>query len=142
MKNFTRIILSAFTLILLCTTIANAQQIICVDRDGSFESPDIYTDDWQYIQPALDALGYTYDYIEVQDLTLDGPDATTMANYDMALWFTGEVWSDGATITGNDEFNMLLYLQVNGGKLLLSAQDYLLRQIRCCRNLFPGKFPI
>ncbi len=141
MKNFTRFIFSALTLILFSTTLINAQQIICVDRDGSFQYPDIFTDDWQYLQPALDALGYTYDYVEVQDLALDGPDATTMANYDIAFWFTGEVWSNGETITDNDEFSLLLYLTVNGGKLLLSSQDYLYDKYSGAGTFSSGSFP-
>jgi len=122
MKNLLRLFTLSIIFLMMTANFGIAQQIICVDRDGSFQYPDDFTDDWQYLQPVLDALGYTYDYVEVTDLANDGPDGATMAPYNIAFWFTGEVWSDGETLTDNDEYEILLYLTLYGGNLLLSAQ--------------------
>jgi len=73
----------------------------------------------------MDALGYDYDYYEVEDLTQDGPDLETMTEYSMIFWFTGEAWTGGETMTVNDESNLTQYLLGYNGTLLLSAQDYL-----------------
>ncbi len=119
----------------------NAQSILCVDRDGSFEAVGVYADDWQYLQPSLDELGYDYDYFEVEDLTQDGPDEATMSAYSMVFWFTGEAWTGSETMTINDEFNLLLYLQLDGGTLLLSSQDYLWDRYQDYGTFTTGMFP-
>jgi hypothetical protein len=129
------------TLFLMMASLSFAQQIIVVDRDGSFYAPDDYTDVWPFYQPVLDSLGFTYTYIDIEDPTFDGPDAVTMSAYNMAFWFTGEVWSDAATLTDNDEFNIMMYLTVYGGNLLLSAQDYLWDKYGSAGTLAPGTFP-
>ena len=141
MKIFTKSMALLIVLFFAATNFINAQSILCVDRDGSFEAPDALTDDWQFLQPALDELGYDYDYFEVEDLTLDGPDEATMAEYSMVFWFTGEAWSGGGTMTVNDEFNLLLYLQLDGGTLLLSAQDYLWDRYPDFGTFTTGMFP-
>jgi len=139
MRNFT--FFATFFLAGLLTFNSNSQSILCVDRDGSFEAVDVYTDDWQFLQPAMDALGYPYTYFEVQDLTQNGPDLTTMNQYDIIFWFTGEAWTDSETMTNDDEFNLLLYLTLNNGKLLLSAQDYLYDRYSSAGTFDPGSFP-
>ena len=141
MKNFTLLSFVLMFFAILLVNPANTQSILCVDRDGSFESPDSFTDDWQFLQPALDAGGFTYDLIEIEDLTQNGPDATTMAQYDIVFWFTGETWEAPDPMTIDDEFNLLLYLTVNGGKLLLSAQDYLWASYPSAGTFSPGSFP-
>jgi hypothetical protein len=141
MKSFTKFLALSLMLLFVATNFMSAQNILCVDRDGSFGSPDALTDDWQFLQPALDELGYDYDYFEVEDLALDGPDEATMAEYSMVFWFTGEAWSDGGTMTVNDEFSLLLYLQLDGGTLLLSAQDYLWDRYQDYGIFTTGMFP-
>ncbi|MFC2101519.1 T9SS type A sorting domain-containing protein [Bacteroidota bacterium] len=141
MKNFVRLFSLVITCLMLTANFGVAQQIIVVDRDGSTQYPDSFTDDWQYLQPALDALAYPYDYVEVVDLANDGPDAATMSAYDIAFWFTGEVWSDGETLTANDEYEILLYLTLYGGNLLLSSQDFLYDKYPDAGILYPGEFP-
>jgi len=141
MKNFTKSLALFLMLCFVATNFVTAQHILCVDRDGSFENPDIFTDDWQFLQPALDELANGYDYFEVQDLTLDGPDEATMANYPIVLWFTGEAWSGGVTMTDNDEFNLMLYLMLHNGSLLLSAQDYLYDRYPDAGTFSSGSFP-
>jgi hypothetical protein len=141
MKNFVRLFTLSITFLMMTANFGIAQQIIVVDRDGSTQYPDDYTDDWQYLQPILDALGYTYDYVEVADLANDGPDAATMKNYNIAFWFTGEVWSDGETLTDNDENEILLYLTLYGGNLLLSSQDYLWDKHQGAGTFTPATFP-
>jgi len=141
MKIFTKLLALSLMLLFLTTNIVHAQNILCVDRDGSFENVGVFSDDWQYLQPAMDAIGFDYDYYEIEDLSLDGPDQATMSAYSMVFWFTGEVWSDGTTMTNNDEFNLLLYLQLDGGTLLLSAQDYLWDRYQDFGIFTPGMFP-
>ncbi|MBE0646907.1 MAG: hypothetical protein IH596_03895 [Bacteroidales bacterium] len=141
MKNLLHLFTLSIIFLMMTANVGIAQQIICVDRDGSSQYPDDYTDDWQYLQPALDALGYTYDYVEVTDLANDGPDGATMALYNIAFWFTGEVWSDGETLTDNDEYEILLYLTLYGGNLLLSSQDFLYDKYPDAGILYPGEFP-
>jgi len=141
MKKFLHLVTLSIIFLMMTANVGIAQQIICVDRDGSTQAPDSYADDWQYLQPALDELGYTYDYFEVTDLANDGPDAATMAEYNIAFWFTGEVWSDSQTLTDNDEYEILLYLTLYGGNLLLSAQDFLWDKYPNAGTLYPGEFP-
>jgi hypothetical protein len=141
MKKFYKSLALALMLFFVSSNFIMSQQILCVDRDGSFEAPDVYTDDWQFLQPALDELGLSYEYFEVQDLTQDGPDQATMSDYQIVLWFTGEVWSNTQTMTDNDEFNLMLYLLLDNGKLLLSAQDYLYDRYPNNGTFNPGSFP-
>ena len=125
MEKFTKSLALSLMLFFVATNFMSAQKILCVDRDGSFENVGVFSDDWQYLQPAMDAIGYDYDYYEVEDLSQDGPDLATMMEYSMIFWFTGEVWSGGTTMTTNDENNLMQYLLAFNGTLLLSAQDYL-----------------
>lgn len=141
MKKFTKSLALSLMLLFVATNFLSAQQILCVDRDGSFEAVGVFTDDWQFLQPALDELGYDYDYFEVEDLTQDGPDAATMSDYSMVFWFTGEVWQNSGTMTINDEFNLMLYLQLDGGTLLLSSQDYLYDRYQSYGIFTTGMFP-
>jgi hypothetical protein len=102
----------------------HAQTILCIDRDGSAYSEN-YTDTWPMIQQALDANGFTYDYIDIFSYdTVIGQDVLDASLYDIVIWFTGETWQDGQTMRDEEEFNLILY-QAFGGKLFLNAQDYL-----------------
>ena len=112
--------------------------ILCVDRDGSADLG--FSDDWPTIQAALDANGLTYDYFEVADITLDGPDLATMQQYDLIIWFTGEGWQNNQTMTDNDESNLGTFI-AGGGNLLLSAQDYLYDRYSSAGSFSAGQFP-
>lgn len=112
--------------------------ILCVDRDGSADLG--YTDEWQYIQPALDALGVEYTYYEVTDLTTDGPDFATLEQYDIVFWFCGESWENKQTMSDNDEVNLASYLD-GGGNLLLSAFDYFWDRYPDAGDFSIGQFP-
>ena len=125
--------------VFLFTQSSLAQNILAVDRDGSAWTTD-FTDCWPYYQAALDANGYTYTYYEVTDGALDGPDLTTMQEHDIIIWFTGEVWSNGQTMTANDETNLAAFLD-GGGSLFISAQDYLWDKYPSAGNFSPGEFP-
>lgn len=126
--------------LVLSGSLIYGQSVLCVDRDGSFYS-ESFTDVWPKYQEVLDALGITYDYFEVEDPANNGPDATTMNPYDIVLWFTGETWEESQTMTNDDEFNLLLYTSVSGGKLLLSAQDYLWDRYSSAGVFSSGTFP-
>jgi hypothetical protein len=64
-----------------------------------------------------------------------------MEAYDIVIWWTGEAWTDSETLTIDDEFNILLYLQLSGGKLFLSAQDYLYDRYGAYGTFTKGEFP-
>ncbi len=119
-----------------------AGTILCVDRDGSNPAGALdFTDDWQFIQPALDANGFTYDYYEVEDITTqDGPDLATLEQYDVVIWFCGEGWQGNQTMTDNDEANLSAYLN-GGGSLLLSGIDYLWDRFPSAGSFSAGDFP-
>jgi hypothetical protein len=112
--------------------------LLVVDRDGSADLA--FTDDWQFIQPALDALGTDYTYYEVTDLTMDGPDLATMQQHDMILWLCGEGWQQSQTMSSNDENNLEAYLD-GGGNLFLSGHDYLWDKYPSAGAFSPGQFP-
>ena len=114
--------------------------ILCVDRDGSTDGS--YTDDWSYFQAALDANGYDYDYYEVTDISLDGPDYETMQGYDIIIWFSGEAWGyyGDDCMTSTDENNLAAFLD-GGGALFLSAHDYLNASYPSAGSFYAGQFP-
>lgn len=130
----------------VCTTVnltwsapgAGPGTILCVDRDGSADLG--FTDDWPYIQAALDASGIAYDYHEVPDLTQNGPPLTTMQDYDIIIWFTGEAWANSNTMTDTDEDNLAAFMD-GGGALILSGQDYLYDKYPNAGTLGAGTFP-
>ena len=114
--------------------------ILCVDRDGSFDGS--YTDEWAIIQAALDANGLTYDYYEVTDLTLNGPDLATMLQYDIIIWFSGESWGyyGDDCMTATDENNVALFLD-GGGSLFFSGIDHFYASYPAAGNFSAGQFP-
>ncbi len=87
-------------------------RILFVDDDGG--------DSWQtdYIS-IFTALGLDY------DTTTSRPNATVMGQYDIVVWHTGDYEGAGETFEyAYDEDNLTVYLQ-NGGRLLLSSQDWI-----------------
>jgi hypothetical protein len=140
MKKFTRVMLMILLSSAFIAYQSSAQSILCVDNDLD-DGGAVYTDCWPMFQAALDANGYTYTYMEVDTVTYNGPDAATMEAYDIVIWWTGEAWTDSETLTIDDEFNILLYLQLSGGKLLLSAQDYLWDRYSAYGTFSKGEFP-
>jgi hypothetical protein len=116
--------------------------VLLVDDDNSIVYPGAFADSRDYYTEALDANGYTYDIVEVTAEGADGPDATTMADYPVVIWFTGEAWRYDQTLTANDEANLATYLD-GGGNLFLSSHDYFYdRYISYDPGSFsPGQFP-
>ncbi len=113
--------------------------VLLVDDDHSFHGPT-WTDARPYFTDALDANGYTYDIFEITTSGADGPDAATMADYPVVIWFTGEGWQLQQTLTPNDEANLATYLD-GGGNLFLSAMDYFYDRHSSAGNFSPGQFP-
>ncbi|NOX47689.1 MAG: T9SS type A sorting domain-containing protein [Chlorobi bacterium] len=95
--------------------------LLVVDHDAS--NAESFTDDWGYIQPALDLYNINYTYFEADPDTYEGPGLALMQQYEMILWFTGEGFENHQTMTVNDETNLAEYLD-GGGKLFFSSQDY------------------
>lgn len=140
MKKQLRFLTMFIASFLLMANSLSAQTILCVDRDFG-DTGDVYTDTWPMISRALDAAGYEYDLHVVLDAGDNGPDATTMGEYDIVIWFTGEAWTDGETMGPDDEFNLLLYMTLGGGKLFLNAQDYLWDKYQGIEEFSSGQFP-
>lgn len=140
MKKLLRLFLLVFATSMMMAQL-NAQTILCVDRDFGSSPDSNFTDTWYMIQQSLDVAGYEYEYWEVIEYEDDGPDATYMGDFDVVIWFTGEAWSDGATMTPNDEFNLSLYQSLAGGKLFLNAQDWLYDKYQSFGTFSPGEFP-
>jgi len=112
-----------------------------VDADGSAYSPSDFADVQSYFTDALDSCGYTYNIWEKMSLPEDGPDHTVMQNYEVVVWFTGEVYNHPAwTLTANDEVELALYLD-GGGNLFLSAQDYFWDRYYGYGSFSSGEFP-
>jgi hypothetical protein len=114
--------------------------VLLVDDDNSINYPGDFTDVRSYFTDALTADGYTYDVFEVTSIGGDGPDAATMANYPVVIWFTGEAWQLNQTLTPNDEANLATYLD-GGGNLFLSAQDYFYDRYPSAGSFTSGQFP-
>lgn len=141
MKKSLRL-LSLFTVsFLMMTAGLDAQTVLCVDRDfGEDTGTGGYTNTWHQIDWALQANGITADYFYVAEYEDNGPSLTEMLNYDIVIWFTGEAWTDGATMTEEDETNLGDYL-FNGGKLFMNAQDYLYDLYTSLGTFAPDQFP-
>ncbi|MFC1743905.1 S8 family serine peptidase [Candidatus Riflebacteria bacterium] len=71
----------------------------------------------KYFKAAIESLGKEYTYFKVNG---NGPDATTLGQYPMVVWFTGSDYS--TTLTAADQSNLLKYLNA-GGQLLITGQD-------------------
>jgi hypothetical protein len=115
-----------------------AGNLLLVDDDGS-----AYLDfaDTQTIYMAvLDEMGITYEVYDIVDDAADGPDAAYMGDFDVVIWECGEQWSAGRTLTSNDEANLGDYIDA-GGKLILSAHDYLYDAYFGQSNFSAGSFP-
>lgn len=95
--------------------IGNVSNVLLVDDDGG----DILE---LFYMNALDSLGVSYTYYEVPNETSNGPNATTLSNYSLVIWFTGATYNN--TLTNADIGNLTQYLE-NGGKLWLISSDYL-----------------
>ncbi|PKP54290.1 MAG: hypothetical protein CVT90_02030, partial [Candidatus Altiarchaeales archaeon HGW-Altiarchaeales-3] len=88
-------------------------KILLVDDDMGEDYEDDYKD-------ALDANDYSYKYWDVYNKGNVSPGSTTLSNYDVVIWFTGEDYS--TTLTSTDQSNLQTYLN-SGGKLFISGQD-------------------
>jgi hypothetical protein len=125
----------------------DTESILLVDDDGGANNGGTYTDIQSYFTDALDEASYAYDYYIVSWTTppSDGPNESTMAQYDCVIWFTGETWGGGIpgrrdVLTANDEDHLAAYLD-SGGSLFLNAQDYLYNSYPSAGQFSAGQFP-
>jgi hypothetical protein len=95
--------------------------ILLVDHDAS-NAVD-FTDDGAIMAATLDYLELDYTIFEADATTFNGPTLEVMQQYDAVIWVTGEGWQNNQTMTATDHSNLAQYLD-NGGKFILSAQDY------------------
>ncbi|MCM3626288.1 S8 family serine peptidase [Paenibacillus glycanilyticus] len=72
----------------------------------------------------LDQAGYTYDLVETQDESFDGPPLEQLQQYNVVVWFTGTAAAinDSKLLTDVDKANLTSYLN-GGGHLMLTGQD-------------------
>jgi len=114
------ILLLGLALLLAPGVEAGKGPILLVDDDGSDGG---YADVRTFYTDALDGSGFwgQYDLWEVP-YSSDGPTAVDMAPYGAVIWFTGEIYGQGSTVTltQNDETSLATYLD-GGGKLFLSS---------------------
>ena len=92
--------------------------VLLVDDDRWYDQEARY-------QAALEGAGMAYDNWEVgwRDKPADGsPSQPTLAMYPILVWFTGYDWHQ--TLTADEEARLAEYL-AQGGRLILSSQDYL-----------------
>jgi hypothetical protein len=119
--------------------------ILVVDDDGGTNNHGCYFDVQRFYTDALDSAGYQYDFYVV-DWSISpeqpGPDAATMSDYNLVIWFTGETWGVYGmdTITPTDEQNLGQYLD-DGGNLFLSSQDYFYANYYGIGPFYVGQFP-
>ena len=139
MKKFTLFVFAVFSAMLLSLNV-NSQTILAVDRDGSAWAPESFTDCWPMYQQSLDDNGFTYTYFEVIDGEEDGPDLATMQEYEIVIVWCGEIWAGGNTLTDNDEANLAAFMD-GGGKVFLSAQDWLWDKYPSAGSFAVGAFP-
>ena len=98
-----------------------AGSVLLVDHDAS-NAVD-FTDDGAIMAATLDYLELDYTIFEADATTFNGPTLEVMQQYDAVIWVTGEGWQTNQTMTATDHSNLAQYLD-NGGKLILSTQDY------------------
>jgi hypothetical protein len=101
--------------------------ILVVDRDMSdfdyFGDEEYPYDEWGAYQEMLENNGFTYTYYKVWVPWDNGPPLATLQNYDLVIWFTGEINGEDV-LTPDDENNLGTYLS-NGGNLFLASWSYL-----------------
>ena len=91
--------------------------LLLVDDDRWYPQEAVY-------EEALAATGIPYDRWDVgqQSFGAGSPPTDTLRRYPIVLWFTGYDWFD--PLQPSEEDRLVAYLQ-QGGRLFLSAQDYL-----------------
>lgn len=101
---------------------AGGDHILLVDDDDN--TPDVRS----YYVALLEEMGLDFQVYEVTGNNDPGPDADTAASYRGLLWFSGDRYSvDGEREAGpneTDEEQLNRYI-AQGGKLVLSSQDYI-----------------
>ncbi len=95
--------------------------IVVIDDDGGDNNGGTRTDVDGYYTDALDTLDIAYDLLRV-DSGSDGPDADTLANYGLVVWFVGADLS--TTFTANDQDALGEYLD-DGGAAWVTGHDIL-----------------
>jgi hypothetical protein len=92
--------------------------VLLIDDDDN--TPEVRA----YYTTALDALNIPYEVWNTTGLDTQEPDSAKLAQYPVAIWFTG---SDSSASTGPDDASESLlgsWLDNNSGCLLVSSQEY------------------
>ncbi len=115
------------------------ENVLLVDDDASAYNTS-YVDVTPAYQALFNTLGIQLTVIDLTTEYQDGPDAATMLPYDLVIWDTGACFSDGRSLSDNDHTNLAAYLN-NGGKLILSAPEYLYDRFTGLGAFSAGDFP-
>jgi len=97
-------------------TTLEAPSILIVDDDDN--SPNVMS----FYEDTLNAMGFTYDVWDTNNSD-DEPDALTLAQYRVVIWFTGDEWG-GSSGPGTSGESALAEWLDTGGCLFLTSQDY------------------
>jgi hypothetical protein len=124
--------------VLLTWTWSGASTLLFVDDDGSAYLE--FTDTQPFYIDLFDEMRLDYTIHDITEDGADGPDAATMSAYDVVLWECGEQWALGRTISANDEDNLGTYID-GGGKVIISAHDYLYDRYPAAGAFSAGQFP-
>lgn len=94
----------------------NQRPVLLVDDDD--ELPDVLP----YYEETLAAMSYVFDVWDTDNSDVE-PDAATLANYDIVVWFTGAEYWGYAGPGPAGELALASWLDA-GGCLFISSQDY------------------
>ncbi len=115
------------------------ENVLLVDDDASSYNTN-FVDVAPAYQTLFGNLGINLSVHDVAAADADGPDAATMLPYDLVIWDTGSNFTNGASLSDNDHTNLAAYLN-NGGKLILSAPEYLYDRFSGLGAFSAGDFP-
>jgi len=121
-----RHLLLKFIMFLLIINVVSADSPapkILLVGDAHFPSDTLNTTIYKFYSDALIANGYSFDSFNVTSRTDDGPSLSTLSNYDIVIWFTGQDAGNlFPTLTSNDQTNLNGYLN-GGGNLFLTGEN-------------------
>lgn len=99
--------------------VAGYPHLLLVDDDDN--SPDVQP----FYRDALDGLSIPYAVFETNGSS--SPSSELLARHDWVIWFSGDDFANDNGLTDAEEATLAAYLD-QGGRLLLSAQDYFFDQ--------------
>jgi subtilisin family serine protease/fibronectin type 3 domain-containing protein len=106
--------------------LALSDKILLVQDDESTSGASYYYNYKDMYESALRNLGYTNITVKTVPHNGNGPDAATLSQYKLVIWFTGNASGEFSTsysaLTPADQTNLISYLSA-GGNLFLSGKE-------------------